>query len=819
MLSRSLSFLAITISATSLMADVALGQNLSPYGTTPALAEVATPQSYSLVHVNAASGSDTAGDGTQLRPYQTISHALEVASPNSIVLLAPGEYSEASGEEFPLQLRSGVTVQGAPNPAAGQTVIRGSGIYQSLTDGYLQATILGVDGAGLGHVVVTNPISNGYGLVIEAGSPVIRGNAFIGSGYGGAYVAGHGSPIIENNLFRQNGVVGLVIAGQSTASVQGNVFENTGTGIRVAPGAQPQIANNRVTQNRDGIVLDANARPTLGNNVIAGNRRNGVVEFASATKEGAATPPAPVFGQGGANPVSFAAEPVNPFPVPSTNLGDASLTPPPTATEQRSLSAPPAAGVTPQTAPSVSAPPTVAESAAQNVNLAATAPRSTVAEPINQPPPSAGARTNPGITPDVATAPTPRSSVTAAPVAVESGVVSSPPPATQNSNRTTPGDNPSASAAAVSASVSAASSEPATASIEGRQATSIEERQAAVETPAVTVIPETVEPVAPAEAEDGIALSEPSSATLPATPQIDSTSAAEPTPLPNSVPLRLAAQGTTAEIAILPSNEDITNGPLPSLPVSVQNDGPVEDVQVEEPAPAVSNTAAASPTRPDSHAATGAASSAATSPSAAERWARIRQGLQNNQSPQPAQPVQTSDIEAIPLQVIPAPDTLAMAAPQSGDAPSATPEPAESNRAIPSENAALATAAPTQAANTPDRLPVPAGNIPSRSQGEIPDLAAAAPGLQQVVAVDADAPPPPPPSLSSMLGLVYKVLVPVTNDATQDQVRSLVPDAFRVRFEGQSMIQAGAYPDQATAEATAARLAQAGLDARVEYMP
>jgi hypothetical protein len=178
MLSRSLSFLAITISATSLMADVALGQNLSPYGTTPALAEVATPQSYSLVHVNAASGSDTAGDGTQLRPYQTISHALEVASPNSIVLLAPGEYSEASGEEFPLQLRSGVTVQGAPNPAAGQTVIRGSGIYQSLTDGYLQATILGVDGAGLGHVVVTNPISNGYGPGDRSGQSGDTGQCF-----------------------------------------------------------------------------------------------------------------------------------------------------------------------------------------------------------------------------------------------------------------------------------------------------------------------------------------------------------------------------------------------------------------------------------------------------------------------------------------------------------------------------------------------------------------------------------------------------------------------------------------------------------------
>jgi cell division protein FtsN len=93
------------------------------------------------------------------------------------------------------------------------------------------------------------------------------------------------------------------------------------------------------------------------------------------------------------------------------------------------------------------------------------------------------------------------------------------------------------------------------------------------------------------------------------------------------------------------------------------------------------------------------------------------------------------------------------------------------------------------------------------------------PGLQQPVVADADAPPPPPPSLAALLGLVYKVFVPASDSTIYDQVRVVAPDAFRVQVDGQAMIQAGAYPDRETAEATAAELTQAGLAAQVEYVP
>jgi parallel beta-helix repeat protein len=282
-------FLPLTAIATTVAlvgVTPVLGQTAPPAVTRSEPAgSPSTPQAYALIHVDAAVGSDTSGDGSQRRPYQTISHALATAAVNSIVLLAAGEYSEASGEQFPIHLKAGVTVQGAPGAGWESTVIRGSGVFPSTTAGLVQATLVGVDGAGLGHVSVTNTSTAGYGLVIETGRPVIRQNSFVGSGYGGVYVAGSSAPVIEGNQFRQNGVVGLALVGHSTAEVRSNRFEQTGLGIRVAPGAQPHILNNTIVQNQEGLLLEGSAQPRLQDNVIAHNRRNGVVEFQTATKE------------------------------------------------------------------------------------------------------------------------------------------------------------------------------------------------------------------------------------------------------------------------------------------------------------------------------------------------------------------------------------------------------------------------------------------------------------------------------------------------------------------------------------------------------
>jgi cell division protein FtsN len=70
-----------------------------------------------------------------------------------------------------------------------------------------------------------------------------------------------------------------------------------------------------------------------------------------------------------------------------------------------------------------------------------------------------------------------------------------------------------------------------------------------------------------------------------------------------------------------------------------------------------------------------------------------------------------------------------------------------------------------------------------------------------------------------MLGLVYRVFVPAADATTQAQIRAIVGDAFRVNLNGQTMMQVGAYADQATAEAKAAEMVAQGFEARIEHNP
>jgi hypothetical protein len=823
MLSRSLSVLALTLTALSAMgADVALGQHLSPFGTASEQpGELATPQGYSLIHVHGVGGSDTIGDGTQLRPYQTITHALEVATPGSIIILAPGEYTEASGETFPLRLQPGITVQGSPSPGSHQTVIRGSGIYQSTTEGYMQATVVGVDGAGLGHVTVTNPVSNGYGLVVEAGSPVIRGNAFVGSGYGGAYIAGPGTPVIESNLFRQNGVVGLVIAAQSTAQVQGNVFEDTGTGIRVAPGAQPQISNNRVVQNQQGIVLAADALPVLANNEIARNRQNGLVEFVATAKVDGSHPPTALLGQGRATASPFAADPIAPLSPPVNTTGEPSLAPPPTFTEPLSLGTPPAGRATSPVTVSPGNASGVSVQEVANVATATPAPAATpsLAEPISLLPPSPSGATRANLRPQDE-----ETGATVETVA-DGSVLSSPPPTAIVVAPQWPADPP-VLPATEEAIVVTDGVEPNPVAVSDGESATVADPLSARDTTAVMADPQEVAPATTPEEELVVAtqavVATEESVAVPSTAAISTPSPASST-LPDGLLLSLASQAASIEAAPAQLNANLAEeAGMTSLPVS-STLGASEAASVEAALALniASSTTAVSPAattampepanagQPDNLELSTVPQQAEQSVDAGERWGRIRQSLFS-------QAATTTDTAAIPLQVIPPPETLARAR-EDINIPEVAPDNADMS-AMPTVEVAASQPAPAATLPNLNRLPVPEGNIPSRSQSRLPDLAAV-PGLQQQVVADADAPPPPPPSLASMLGLVYKVFVPAVDSTIYDQVRVIAPDAFRVQVNGQAMIQAGAYPDRQTAEAKAAELAQVGLAAQVEYVP
>lgn len=246
----------------------------------PAQAEtpivLAQAQSYSVFYVNAQTGNN-AGNGSETAPFRTITHALAQSNPNTIVKLASGTYTQQSGEVFPLEMKPGVTLQGEISDRGQNTIIQGSGLFLSKTSARQQVAIIGSNRSGLQGVTVSNPNPQGYGLWIESSSPVVSDSTFTGNGHDGVSMVGNSAPILSNNYFYSNGANGITIYGTSRPELKDNIFEKTGFGINIAQNSAPRIIGNRITQNKDGIVVQGNAAPVLRSNVIDGNDRDGLV--------------------------------------------------------------------------------------------------------------------------------------------------------------------------------------------------------------------------------------------------------------------------------------------------------------------------------------------------------------------------------------------------------------------------------------------------------------------------------------------------------------------------------------------------------------
>jgi parallel beta-helix repeat protein len=237
---------------------------------------------YSFRYVDPSTGND-ANDGSSVAaPLRTITRALAIAPENTIVVLAAGTYSAASGEQFPLKMKSGVTLQGQPTDRGQSVVISGGGNYLSRSFARQNITLLGANRAGLRGVTVTNPAPQGYGLWIESTSPVISDSTFTGSTHDGVSIVGSSAPILKNNTFTQNGANGITIYGYSNPELIENTFDNTGFGINIAQNAAPRLTGNRITHNKDGIVVQGNAAPILRNNRISDNSRDGLVAISTA---------------------------------------------------------------------------------------------------------------------------------------------------------------------------------------------------------------------------------------------------------------------------------------------------------------------------------------------------------------------------------------------------------------------------------------------------------------------------------------------------------------------------------------------------------
>ncbi|MEH2035029.1 DUF1565 domain-containing protein [Nostoc sp.] len=251
-----------------------------------------TPSQANVLFVNPGVGDDKAGNGSESAPVKTITQALRLANANTVIMLSTGTYSAETGEEFPLILKPGISIQGNPSNQGKDIIIQGGGDYLSRSFAGQNVTIVGANQVLLTGVTVTNPNRRGYGLWIESSNPVVAENTFTGSTQDGISVCGNAAPTISKNYFDRNGANGITIAGNSSPQVKENVFHQTGFGINIAQNAAPILIGNQIQNNRSGIIVQANARPILRNNIIQDNKEDGLVAIAQAMPDlGSASEP------------------------------------------------------------------------------------------------------------------------------------------------------------------------------------------------------------------------------------------------------------------------------------------------------------------------------------------------------------------------------------------------------------------------------------------------------------------------------------------------------------------------------------------------
>jgi parallel beta-helix repeat protein len=237
------------------------------------------PVGATVLYVNPSTGTDATGRGTAAAPLKTITYALEQISEGTptVIQLATGQYSEQSGERFPLRLKSNVTLLGNEQVKGKDYTIVGGGEAVSATFARQNMTIWAVNNSTIRGVAVTNPAGRGTGVWVEAGTPVIVNSAFLDSGRDGVFITGTASPRIENNVFLRNSGNGIASARSASGVVLNNVFQANGFGIAVGDKATTRLESNQISNNISGIYINGTAQPVLRGNAIAGNQENGIV--------------------------------------------------------------------------------------------------------------------------------------------------------------------------------------------------------------------------------------------------------------------------------------------------------------------------------------------------------------------------------------------------------------------------------------------------------------------------------------------------------------------------------------------------------------
>ncbi|MBW4481872.1 MAG: S-layer homology domain-containing protein [Tildeniella torsiva UHER 1998/13D] len=203
-------------------------------------------------------------------PYKTLTIALGAAQGNTLIKLAPGTYSVATGERFPITVPDNVMI-------AGQESTQGQGIAIAGSGPGPGATSVGLILQGqsqLRGVTVQNP--QGIGILIDAGAPLVRA-CRLSQCKVGLQVSGAASPLVAKTVVTDCGDRGLSFVDQARGEVQDCTVERCGTGIYLGQNAAPLIRGCQCSNNQAGMQVAGAASPVLRQNRLVQNQTAGLV--------------------------------------------------------------------------------------------------------------------------------------------------------------------------------------------------------------------------------------------------------------------------------------------------------------------------------------------------------------------------------------------------------------------------------------------------------------------------------------------------------------------------------------------------------------
>lgn len=203
-------------------------------------------------------------------PYKTLTAALGAALGNTLIKLAPGTYSAATGERFPITLPDAVMITGQETAQGQGVVVTGGGAGP----GGSSVGLVMQGQSQLRGVTVQNP--QGIGILINGGAGLVRACRLSQCAVG-LQVGGAASPLVVNSRVDENRDRGLSFIDQARGEIQDCVVKRCGTGIYIGQNAAPLIRDCQCASNQVGVQVAGGASPVLRQNRLVQNQTAGLV--------------------------------------------------------------------------------------------------------------------------------------------------------------------------------------------------------------------------------------------------------------------------------------------------------------------------------------------------------------------------------------------------------------------------------------------------------------------------------------------------------------------------------------------------------------